>query len=164
MKKALMSIQGYVHQIVEPGEDYEIYCGPDATIAWVDAPDDITLAWTLEYSPKAKKMVWVKRDGAHTDPTIARKVAYGDVGEQLDMMYKDMLDGGTRWKDHVAAVKRDLPKPKPDPTAAMTLDELLIFAETAEPSKDKQCGISTADKPCWVRYPGWAGYQEATVI
>jgi hypothetical protein len=162
MKKALMSIQGYVSQIVDPGEDFEIYCGPDATIQWVNAPDDITVDWTLEWSPSAGQMVWVKRDGAYTDPEIARKVAYGDIGAQLDMMYKDMLDGGTRWKDHIAAVKASIPKP-PERKTPLTYEELLHFAENEEPGTDKPIGISTADCPCWKRYPGWSGYQTPSI-
>ena len=34
-----------------------------------------------------------------------RKTAYKDIGEQLDMQYKDNVNGTTTWKDHVAAVK-----------------------------------------------------------
>jgi hypothetical protein len=162
MKKVLMSVQGYIHQIVDPGEDFEIYNGPDATIQWVDAPDDVAIDWTLEYSPSANQMVWVKRESAHTDLEIARKVAYGDIGAQLDMMYKDMLDNGTRWKDHIANVKSSIPKPKPRPKP-MNLEELLEFAETTEPGPDQPVGLSTQEKPCWVRYPGWSGYQPPTV-
>ena len=42
---------------------------------------------------------------------IDRELAYGSVGEQLDMQYKDSLDGGTRWKDHVANVKASTTAP-----------------------------------------------------
>ena len=38
-------------------------------------------------------------------------LAYGDVGDQLDMMYKDQLNGTTTWKDHVANVKATTTKP-----------------------------------------------------
>ena len=41
----------------------------------------------------------------------ARKTAYGDIGSQLDMQYHDNVDGTTTWKDHVAKVKADHPKP-----------------------------------------------------
>ena len=41
----------------------------------------------------------------------ARRAAYGDVGDQLDMQYHDNVDGTTTWKDHVAKVKADHPKP-----------------------------------------------------
>jgi len=40
-----------------------------------------------------------------------RKAAYKDIGEQLDMQYKDNVNGTTTWKDHVAAVKSANPIP-----------------------------------------------------
>ena len=40
----------------------------------------------------------------------ARKVAYGGIGDQLDMMYWDEVNGTTVWKDFVAQVKADNPK------------------------------------------------------
>ena len=36
---------------------------------------------------------------------------YLPVGDQLDMQYKDSINGTTTWKDHVAAVKAKYPKP-----------------------------------------------------
>ena len=43
---------------------------------------------------------------ARTTDTI-----YASIGDQLDMMYKDAINGTTTWKDHVAAVKAKYPKP-----------------------------------------------------
>jgi hypothetical protein len=40
-----------------------------------------------------------------------RRVAYGDLGSQLDMQYWDNVNGTTTWKDHVAAVKTANPIP-----------------------------------------------------
>src|SRR5210317_867935 len=40
-----------------------------------------------------------------------RKTAYKDIGEQLDMQYKDNVNGTTTWKDHVAAIKSANPIP-----------------------------------------------------
>ena len=40
----------------------------------------------------------------------ARKVAYGGIGDQLDMMYWDQANGTNIWFDHVAQVKADNPK------------------------------------------------------
>ena len=37
---------------------------------------------------------------------------YPSIGEQLDMQYHDELDGTTTWKDAVAKVKADNPKPE----------------------------------------------------
>ena len=40
-----------------------------------------------------------------------RESAYASVGDQLDMQYWDAVNGTTTWKDHVAKVKADNPKP-----------------------------------------------------
>ena len=40
-----------------------------------------------------------------------RALAYGSIGDQLDMQYWDAVNGTTTWKDHVAKVKADHPKP-----------------------------------------------------
>ena len=42
----------------------------------------------------------------------ARQEAYGSIADQLDMQYKDAVNGTTTWKDHVAQVKSDIPKPE----------------------------------------------------
>ena len=36
---------------------------------------------------------------------------YASIGDQLDMQYKDAVNGTTTWNDHVAAVKAKYPKP-----------------------------------------------------
>ena len=37
--------------------------------------------------------------------------AYGSISDQLDMQYWDNVNGTTTWKDHIAQVKADNPKP-----------------------------------------------------
>jgi len=41
----------------------------------------------------------------------ARKSAYGSIESQLDMQYWDAVNDTTTWKDHIAQVKADNPKP-----------------------------------------------------
>ena len=41
----------------------------------------------------------------------ARQEAYGDLASQLDMQYWDLVNDTTTWKDHIAQVKSDNPKP-----------------------------------------------------
>ena len=41
----------------------------------------------------------------------ARQEAYGSVQDQLDMQYWDNVNSTTTWKDHIAKVKSDNPKP-----------------------------------------------------
>ena len=40
-----------------------------------------------------------------------RQAAYASITDQLDMMYWDEVNGTTTWKDHIAQVKADNPKP-----------------------------------------------------
>ena len=40
-----------------------------------------------------------------------RAEQYASWQEQLDMQYWDLVNGTTTWKDHVAKVKSDNPKP-----------------------------------------------------
>jgi hypothetical protein len=42
----------------------------------------------------------------------ARQEAYGSVADQLDMQYWDEVNSTTTWKDFVAKVKSDNPKPE----------------------------------------------------
>jgi hypothetical protein len=40
-----------------------------------------------------------------------RRIAYGEIGDELDMLYWDQVNDTTTFRDHVAAVKRAHPKP-----------------------------------------------------
>ena len=40
-----------------------------------------------------------------------RADAYPSIQDQLDMQYHDSVDGTTTWKDAIATVKSDIPKP-----------------------------------------------------
>ena len=40
-----------------------------------------------------------------------RAIAYPSIQDQLDMQYHDAIDGTTTWKDAIAKVKADNPKP-----------------------------------------------------
>jgi len=41
-----------------------------------------------------------------------RRASYASWGDQLDMQYHDAVDDTTTWKDHVASVKAEYPKPE----------------------------------------------------
>ena len=42
---------------------------------------------------------------------LARAAAYPSLEEQMDMQYWDSVNGTTTWKDAIAKVKSDNPKP-----------------------------------------------------
>jgi hypothetical protein len=54
-------------------------------------------------------------EDAREQATVDREEAYGPIGEQMDMMYRDALNGTTEWKDHVASVKAATTKPSTIP-------------------------------------------------
>ena len=47
------------------------------------------------------------------EPTydLLRKNEYAPIRDQLDMQYWDSVNNTTTWKDHIASVKRQFPKP-----------------------------------------------------
>ena len=67
----------------------------------------VTAARTTLDNEAAQTLYQRQRTGeAGTTDTI-----YASWGDQMDMQYKDALNGTTTWKDHVAAVKAKYPKP-----------------------------------------------------
>ena len=113
-KMCLVTFQGTIMEIVDPGQEYQIYEGEGATAKWVlSADDDVNLDWIM------KDGAFVERDAPPVDYAMRRRVAYGDIGEQLDMMYHDQIESTTTWKDHIAAVKaaNAAPSEQPDYTA-----------------------------------------------
>lgn len=77
------------------GEIYQWY-GPD------DQPTEAELqaAWK-EYEAEQQKIEYKRK----------RKAEYPSVEEQLDMLYEDMENNTTNWKDAIRVVKQRHPKP-----------------------------------------------------
>lgn len=106
MKRVLIDFKGSVQAIADPGEEFEVYEGPDAVVRWVNCSDDlVNSSWILINGE------WLVNVQAPPSYEVLRRQAYGEVGEQLDMLYKDMIDGTTNWKDHVTMVKETVPGP-----------------------------------------------------
>ena len=112
-KMCLVTYEGSIMEIVDPGQEYEIYDGEGASCKWVlSADDDVNLNWIM------RNGAFVERNGPPVDYAMRRRIAYGDIGEQLDMQYRDAVNGTTEWKDHIAAVKaaNAAPSEQPDYT------------------------------------------------
>jgi len=102
MTKAL--IQGTrICQIEEDDDEFPVH----EDLTWVDVAEDTTTQDTY-VGGKVVKFVPVESNITYAD---RRAVAYPPIGDQLDMQYHDLVDGTTTWKDHVAKVKSDNPKP-----------------------------------------------------
>ena len=79
----------------------------------VNANDINQITWNNGTTPIPKadieaKMVEVQAD--YDAKQYQRDRVYPSIGDQLDMQYKDLLNGTTTWKDAVAKVKSDNPK------------------------------------------------------
>ena len=64
--------------------------------------------------PKADietKMVEVQADYDANQYQRERATVYPSIQEQLDMQYWDQVNGTSKWKDAIAKVKSDNPKP-----------------------------------------------------
>ena len=115
---------GALTDIVDVADKFEIYEGADANHKWVEVPDDTT------YEHSMINGVVVHRgdnEDLRDDATVERIIAYGNVGEQLDMQYRDAVNGTTEWKDHIAAVKAGTTKPST--IAAFVQDEKKVQLE-----------------------------------
>ena len=84
----------------------EVFAVADG-LTWVDVPDNTVVDLDTYVDSKVVK---------HVEPTLTyaqkRSTAYGMIGEQLDMIYWDQVNGTTTFKDHVSKVKSDNPKPE----------------------------------------------------
>ena len=65
-----------------------------------------------EYDQAIVDLANSKFDQQENGYKTARQEAYGDLASQLDMQYWDLVNSTTTWKDHIAQVKADNPKPE----------------------------------------------------
>ena len=65
-----------------------------------------------EYAEKVTDLANFKWNQQQFGYIETRQEDYGSIAEQLDMQYWDAVNGTTTWKDHVAQVKSDNPKPE----------------------------------------------------
>ena len=72
--------------------------------------DDATMPTEEQVNAKIAELQ-ADLDYQNLDYVKARKLAYKSIQEQLDMQYWDSVNGTTTWKDHIAQVKADNPKP-----------------------------------------------------
>ncbi len=81
-----------------------------AEMFWIEAPVEVVNdgLWSYDGTDFIKESIEID---SKLRAEMARKNAYGLIGEQLDMMYKDKLNGTTTWEEHVANVKSTIVGP-----------------------------------------------------
>ena len=103
------------------------------------------------------------RDRPHPDREMQRKVAYGDVGAQLDMLYHDIKNNNMAngsWINHIDLIKTSIPAPDKTTEEAISPEEQRALDEIREPSADKPMKMSSEQVPAWKRCSGWWGYKK----
>jgi hypothetical protein len=81
----------------------------------VNADDINQITWHNGTTPIAKELILAKvaeLQAEYESNQYQRDRVYPSIGEQLDMQYWDSVNGTTTWKDAVAKVKSDNPKPE----------------------------------------------------
>ena len=123
--------------MVEPGDEFEVYQGDDSPIRWVTCDDDaVTNLWVLyngEFFPTTDRL--------ERNQQMKRKVEYGSIEDQMDMMYWDQVNGTTTWRDHVSSVKANI-------VNQATADADATFYEGK-----KEFEMGTEEAPAWNSLP-----------
>ena len=136
-KSCLVDFRGFITDIRDVGDEFEVYQGPGSNIRWVVCDDDnVDNSWVLyngEFFPGENRI--------ERNQQMQRKVAYGSIEEQLDMMYWDQMNGTTTWKDHVSSVKSNI-----------------VTQDTADAQADfyagkKEFEMGSEEAPCWDSLP-----------
>ena len=126
MKRALLhdTEPGRVCEVKNVGEEFEVAPG----FSWIDCPDEVTTSHSYN-SETGEFTGWNPLADAYfvaNGYKLARQIAYKSVGEQLDMLYKEVTANGTisqdgAWAQHITSVKSTIPKD--DPAAVMAWNQ-----------------------------------------
>jgi len=136
MKSALISLieVGRVCDVVEKGSEFET----TSDFKWVECPDDVVTSHTYDqttntFTPHNPVAI---PGFAEEGYRVARQVAYKGVGEQMDMMFKELSATGTispdgPWATHVAQVKAAIPKDDPEAVMAWNIQHAASLSAQA---------------------------------
>jgi len=93
----------------ESAPENAIDCDIGKTIHGTGSPENQTLLYKLvdgKVTPTDAGIVWIAQEYARN-----RATSFSTWQEQMDQQYWDQVNGTTTWKDAVAKVKSDNPKP-----------------------------------------------------
>lgn len=77
------------------------------TLVWLDETQ--TAPYEAEITAEVTRL---QEEYTSKDYQRSRADEYPSIGDQLDMLYHDQLDGTTTWKDSITAIKDKYPKPE----------------------------------------------------
>jgi hypothetical protein len=116
MKRALLhsTEPGRICEVVEIGQEFEVH----DNFTWVDVPDDTTTSDKYQDGSVIKFDPVAVPGFAEHAYKVARGIGYGSIGDQLDMLFKEVAATGTisntgAWFNHVSSIKTQIPKDDP---------------------------------------------------
>jgi len=112
--KALISQNepGRICEVVNSGDEFEVH----QDFHWVNVPDGTTTHDTYNNDGSITKFDVHSIPGfAENAYKVARGIGYGTLGDQLDMLFKEVMATGTisntgPWATHIASIKTAIPK------------------------------------------------------
>jgi len=87
-----------------PNAQFAVY--DDGTIDWLSPDIDQPTEEAIQ-----AKLTELRAEYDANQYQRDRAISYPSIQEQLDMQYWDAVNGTTKWKDAIAKVKTDNPKP-----------------------------------------------------
>ena len=130
-KWAIVSkLSGALSDICDEADKFEIYEGADAELKWCEVPDDTTYEHAMINGVVVHRS---ENEDLREDAVVERILGYGDQGEQMDMLYRDLAAGkdlagaDAEWFNHVKNVKETITKPSTIP--AFVQDEKKVQLE-----------------------------------
>ncbi len=91
---------------INPNAEYNFTIGQDGSISEIDWKNNTTPISMNDINSKAEELK------AKQEYIGLRAKQYPSIEEQLDMQYWDSVNDTTNWKDAIAKVKSDNPKPE----------------------------------------------------
>lgn len=93
-------------QAINADAEFKMESNDLSTIEWLNGTSAISDA-DIE-----AKMTELNTEYTNTEYKRTRRDVYPSIQDQLDMQYHDAVNGTTTWKDAIAKVKADNPKPE----------------------------------------------------
>ena len=116
MKRALLHTlePGRICDVVDAGQEFDVH----DNFEWVDVPDDTTTSDSYQDGNVVKFSPLNQPGFLENGYRVARTIGYGDIGNQLDMLFHELSTTGTisntgPWASHITNIKAAIPKDNP---------------------------------------------------
>jgi hypothetical protein len=117
---------GRICDIVQPGQEFEVH----SNFSWVNVPDGTTTSDSYDPTTNTVTTFDPLSDPAYASQAykVARQIAYGSIGDQLDMLHKELTSTGSisptgQWATQISNAKSNIPKDDPSAVHAWNISQ-----------------------------------------